>query len=126
MVYEESKRALTYEGDVAIKQGDIATRSPQAWIVLTPDGTRVESMTAGDTVEVVQGNRKARGSHGIYTPRDETMVLTGERVVLQDPQQQVEGRSLTFHVGDDRILVDGREQVRTTIIRAQQKEPPSP
>ena len=64
------KRALTYEGDVAIKQGDIATRSPQAWIVLTPDGTRVESMTAGDTVEVVQGNRKARGSHGIYTPRD--------------------------------------------------------
>ena len=127
MVYEESKRALTYEGDVAIKQGDIATRSPQAWIVLTQDGTRVESMTAGDTVEVVQGNRKARGSRGIYTPRDETMVLTGERVVLQDPQQQVEGRSLTFHVGDDRILVDGREQVRTqTIIRAQQKEPPSP
>jgi lipopolysaccharide transport protein LptA/LPS export ABC transporter protein LptC len=127
MTYEESRRALTYEGDVAIKQGDIATRSPQAWIVLTADGTRVESMTAGDTVEVVQGNRKARGSRGIYTPRDETMVLTGDRVVLQDPQQQVEGRSLTFHVGDDRILVDGREQVRTqTIIRAQQKEPPSP
>ena len=32
---------------------------------------------------------------------------------------------MTFHVGDDRILVDGQEQVRTqTIIRAQQKEPP--
>jgi lipopolysaccharide transport protein LptA len=127
MVYEEGKRQITYEGEVAIKQGDIATRSPQAWLVLTPDGQRLESMTAGDTVEVVQGNRKAKGSHGIYTPRDETMVLTGERVVLNDPQQQVEGRSLTFHVGDERILVDGREQVRTqTIIRAQQKEPPSP
>ncbi len=127
MVYEEGKRQITYEGDVAIKQGDIATRSPQAWIVLTADGQRVESMTAGDTVEVVQGNRKARGSKGIYTPRDEIMVLTGDHVVLQDPQQKVEGRSLTFHVGDDRILVDGREQVRTqTIIRAQQKEPPSP
>ena len=127
MVYEEGKRQITYEGDVAIKQGDIATRSPQAWLVLTPDGQRLESMTAGDTVEVVQGNRKAKGSHGVYTPRDETMVLTGEHVVLNDPQQQVEGRSLTFHVGDERILVDGREQVRTqTIIRAQQKEPPLP
>jgi lipopolysaccharide transport protein LptA len=127
MVYEEAKRQITYDGDVAIKQGDIATRSPQAWIVLTADGQRVESMTAGDTVEVVQGNRKARGSKGIYTPRDEIMVLTGDHVVLLDPQQKVEGRSLTFHVGDDRILVDGREQVRTqTIIRAQRKEPPSP
>ena len=29
------------------------------------------------------------------------MVLTGENVVLQDPQQKVRGRSLTFHVGDD-------------------------
>jgi hypothetical protein len=28
----------------------------------------------------------------------------------------VEGRSLTFHVGDDRILVDGREEVRTESI----------
>lgn len=127
MIYEEAKRTITYEEEVAIKQGDIATRSPQAWLVLTADGTRLESMTAGDTVEVVQGNRKARGSHGIYTPHDERMVLTGEHVVLLDPQQKVEGRSLTFHVGDDRILVDGQEQVRTqTIIRAQQKEPPSP
>ena len=33
--------------------------------------------------------------------------------MLQDPQQKVQGRSLTFHVGDDRILVDGQEQVRT-------------
>jgi LPS export ABC transporter protein LptC/lipopolysaccharide transport protein LptA len=127
MVYEEAKREITYDGEVSIKQGDIATRSPHAWLVLTPDGTRLESMKAGDTVEVVQGNRKARGSQGVYTPAEETMVLTGERVVLQDPQQQVEGRSLTFHVGDDRILVNGQEQVRTqTIIRAQQKEPPSP
>jgi lipopolysaccharide export system protein LptA len=54
------------------------------------------------------------------------MVLTGERVVLQDPQQQIEGRSLTFHVGDDRILVDGQEQVRTQTIIRSAKEPPKP
>lgn len=126
MVYEEAKREITYEGEVAIKQGDIATRSPKAWLVLTPDGARLESMKAGDTVEVVQGNRKARGSHGTYMPAEETMVLTGDRVVLLDPQQQVEGRSLTFHVGDDRILVDGQEQVRTQTIIRSTKEPPSP
>jgi len=126
MVYEEAKREVAYDGDVAIKQGDIATRSPQAHLVLTPDGAGIESLKAGDPVEVVQGNRKARGQHGTYTPADETMVLTGEKVVLQDPQQQVEGRSLTFHVGDDRILVNGQEQVRTQTIIRSTKEPPKP
>jgi lipopolysaccharide export system protein LptA len=53
------------------------------------------------------------------------MVLTGDKVVLQDPGQEVEGRSLTFRVGDETILVDGQEQVRTqTIIRSQQAPPP--
>ena len=126
MVYEEAKREITYDGEVEIKQGDIATRSPKAWLVLTADGTRLESMKAGDTVEVVQGNRKAHGSQGIYMPREETMILTGENVVLEDPQQKVRGRSLTFHVGDDRILVDGQEQVRTETIIRSTKEPPSP
>jgi lipopolysaccharide transport protein LptA/LPS export ABC transporter protein LptC len=124
MVYEEAKREVTYDGDVAIKQGDIATRSPQARLLLSADGQKLESLKAGEPVEVVQGKRKARGSHGTYTPADETMVLTGEKVVLQDPGQEVEGRSLTFRVGDETVLVDGQEQVRTqTIIRSRQEPP---
>lgn len=126
MTYEEARRQVLYEGDVAIKQGDIATRSPQARLALTADGG-FESLRAWEPVEVVQGDRKARGAQGVYTPHDETMVLTGDKVVLQDPQQQIEGRSVTFHVGDDRILVDGQEQVRTqTIFKSQHKEPPTP
>ena len=53
------------------------------------------------------------------------MLLVGEKVVLKDPSQELEGRSLTFHVGDARILVDGREQVRTQLIIRQDK-PKSP
>lgn len=124
MVYEEAKREVAYEGDVAIKQGDIATRSPKARLLLSADGQKLESLKAGEPVEVVQGARKARGTQGTYTPGDETMVLTGDKVVLQDPGQEVEGRSLTFRVGDETILVDGQEQVRTqTIIRSQQAPP---
>jgi len=52
------------------------------------------------------------------------VVVVGEKVVLKDPTQEVQGRSLTFHVHDDRILVDGREEVRTeTILK---KEPSKP
>ena len=36
------------------------------------------------------------------------MVLVGDNVTLTDATGQVQGRSLTFHVGDERVL-DGRE-----------------
>ena len=59
-----------------------------------------------------------------YTPQDEKMVLEGEKVTLRDGGREVEGRSLTFRVGDDSILVDGQQLVRTeTVIR---KESPKP
>src|SRR6185436_8299602 len=67
-------------------------------------------------VEVVQGARKATGTKGTYTPGNETMVLVGEKVRLQDPERSVEGRVLTFQVGDDRIRVDGQEEVRTEAV----------
>jgi hypothetical protein len=44
------------------------------------------------------------------------MVLVGEKVTLDDPTQRLQGRSLTFRVGDERIQIDGGEQVRTRMI----------
>jgi LPS export ABC transporter protein LptC/lipopolysaccharide transport protein LptA len=126
MVYEEANHRLVYKGEVSIRQGDIATRSPQATLALSPDGQGLQSLVAGEPVEVMQGERRASGTRATYTPGDETMVLVGDHVVLKDPSQEVEGRSLTFHVGDDRILVDGQRQVRTQTIIRPRKEPAIP
>jgi lipopolysaccharide transport protein LptA len=124
MVYDEARSTVSYKGDVVIRQGDIQTKSPEATLTLTADGTGIEKLVAGDPVEVRQGKRTAAGARGTYTPQDEKMVLEGERVTLHDGGREVEGRSLTFRVGDDSILVDGQQLVRTqTVIR---KEPPKP
>ena len=116
MAYDEATRTIVYKGDVVIKQGDIQTTSPTATLKMAEGGGAITSLLAGEPVEVQQGPRKATGAWANYTPGDETMVLTGEKVVLKDPSQELEGRSLTFHVGDARILVDGREQLRTQLI----------
>lgn len=124
MVYDETLGSIVYTGDAWIRQGDIATRSPVATVTMSDDSS-IKTLEVGDPVEVEQGVRHATGSHGTYTPGTETMVLVGEKVVLKNPGQEVQGRSLTFRVGDDTILIDGREQVRTeTIIRT--KESPKP
>jgi lipopolysaccharide transport protein LptA len=125
MVYEESTRRIVYTGDVEIRQGDIITRSPEAVVTLAREGGGIDRMIAGEPVEVVQGARRATGERGTYTPADETFVLVGERVVLQDVDRRLEGRILTFQVGGDRIRVDGREEVRTEAV-FKRKEPSKP
>lgn len=124
MKYEEGRREAVYRGEVSMRQGEVALSAPGAVVALTPDGKAVRSVVAGEPVEIRQGARVASGAKGTYTPLDGTMVLVGEKVVLKDGGQVVQGRALTFNVGSERILVDGREQVRTeTVFR---REPPRP
>ena len=120
MVYDEAKSRIVYTGNAMIRQGDIVTRSPAATMTLTADGGGIDTLVAGEPVEVQQGDRRASGTRGTYSPGSETMVLVGDNAMILDPQHQSHGRSLTFHVGDDRILVDGLEEGRTeTLLQGQ-------
>jgi lipopolysaccharide transport protein LptA len=125
MVYEESALRVVYTGEVAIRQGDVRTRSPEAVVTLGQEGDAIDRVTAGEPVEVEQGARRATGARGTYTPADETVVLVGDKVVLHDVDRRVEGRILTFAVGSDRIRVDGREEVRSEAV-FKRKEPSKP
>jgi lipopolysaccharide transport protein LptA/LPS export ABC transporter protein LptC len=124
MLYEEAAGRLVYTDDVTLKQGDIVTRSPKATVTLTPDGRGVEKLVAGEPVEVQQESRRATGKQAVYTPANETVVLTGDDVEAVDGLRTTRGRSLTFHVGDDTFLVDGREEGRTETILKKEPSPP--
>jgi lipopolysaccharide export system protein LptA len=102
----------------------MATRSPEATLALDAQGSAVESLEAGSPVEVTFGERKASGSKATYAPGSGTLTIVGEKVRMKDPEQEVEGRSLTLNLGDDTIRIDGQEQVRTQTIIRGRKEPP--
>jgi lipopolysaccharide transport protein LptA len=125
MVYEEAASKVVYTGDVQIRQGDILTKSPVATALLSKDGNSLDKLLADDGVEVRQGQRRANGDHGVYTPANETFVLTGEKVQLFDGDRKLFGRILTFVSGSDRIRVDGREEERTEAV-FKRKELPRP
>jgi LPS export ABC transporter protein LptC/lipopolysaccharide transport protein LptA len=126
MVYDEARRELLYKDQVAIRQGLVWIRGPQATIELTPDGGDVRTMRAGEPVEVQQGERRAQGVRATYDPRAGTMALVGEPVTLVDPRQHIQGRAVTFNLGDDRVVVDGQEQARTQTVIRSRREPPRP
>jgi lipopolysaccharide transport protein LptA len=113
MRYDEAKRELVFEGHAKLQQGVLVTESPTANAALDDTGG-VRQLVAGEPVKVTQDKRTATGTKATYTPAQDTMVITGDKVVLDDPgQQKVEGRSITFHMKSDRIVVDGQERRRT-------------
>jgi lipopolysaccharide transport protein LptA/LPS export ABC transporter protein LptC len=126
MTYDETTKQAVFRGDVSIKQGEMSTRSPEATLALDAQGTALQSLVAGSPVEVTFGQRKASGARATYEPGPGTLTIVGDKVRMKDPTQVVEGRSLTLHTADDRILVDGQEQVRTQTIIRGRKEPPRP
>lgn len=124
MVYSEAANKIAYRQEVVLRRGRMVMRSPRADLMLSADGRGLERLIAEDPVEIDEGERKAKGARATYTPTDERIVIEGPKVVLSAPGQQVEGRTLTLQLGDDRIVVDGREEARTeTIFR---KEPRTP
>lgn len=116
MVYDEKKREVVYTGHVALTQGEIQVDSEQATLHLEAAGGGFERLVAGEPVRVRQGARVADGARVVYTPADGKVLLTGPEVVLKDPDRTARGRSVTFHLGDDLILIDGREETRTETI----------
>jgi lipopolysaccharide transport protein LptA len=125
MVYEQEARRVIYTGEVVIRQADMVTRSPKAEALLSADGSTVERVLAGSPVELQQGQKRARGEQATYTPRDQTLVLVGDEVVLREADRRVSGRTLTFQAGSDRILIDGRDEVRSEAV-FHRREPGKP
>jgi lipopolysaccharide export system protein LptA len=125
LVYDESAHRAVYTGDVEVRQGDIQTVSPEVVVLLGREEGSVERVLAGAPVDLRQGARRATGERATYTPADETVVLVGEKVVVQDADRRAEGRVLTFQVGSDRIRLDGRDEVRTEAV-LKRRDPPKP
>jgi lipopolysaccharide export system protein LptA len=126
MTYDEAKGVVVYRGNTTVRQGDIATHSPEATLTLTPGLKDLRKLVAGEPVEVTQGTRHATGRLGTYTPADRMMLLVGNPVVLTDAKQRTTGRSVAFSVGGDRIIVDGQEEARTESVFEQGLGGPQP
>ena len=99
MVYEEAAGRVVYTGDVEIRQGDILTKSPPATAMLTKDGEGLEQLWPSRAVAVHQGQKQASGERGVYTPANETFVLTGERRRAAGRRSQAAGAHPHLRIG---------------------------
>lgn len=82
-------------------------------------GGSVERIVASGQIEMEQPGRRATGEQVVYTASDGMFVLTGTTAVLPkvvDQQQGVvTGPSLSFHAGDENVVVSNGGESGTRV-----------
>jgi LPS export ABC transporter protein LptC len=112
-LYQSKDETLRYQGGVSMKSKDMTLRGKKVDVLLAPDTREVREVVAEGEVTIETTDGKAAGDYAKYLPEEESMTVRGESARLENAGKLTEGKQLTFFLGDDRILVDGREQTRT-------------
>ena len=112
-LYRSKEERLRYQGGVAMRSKEMTLKGKTVDVLLGPDSREVREVLAEGEVTIETPDGKAAGDHAKYLPEQESMTVRGESARLENAGKLTEGKQLTFFLGDDRILVDGREQTRT-------------
>lgn len=99
--------------------GDLRARRIE--VVLASEAARSERLEAYGDVTARIDTRSATGDRLTYHADDERYVLTGVATVpvrIVEECRVTSGRTVTFFKSADRIIVDGREEVRTESSRS--------
>jgi lipopolysaccharide export system protein LptA len=130
LTYTDHERKAHFEGAVTAKSADANMTADQIDVFLKPaeqqktsapantaknaqdqapgQPSRIDRIVANGNIVITQPNRRAQGTHLVYTADDDKFVLTGRSPSIFDAEHgKITGVSLTFYKRDDRVLVEG-------------------
>jgi LPS export ABC transporter protein LptC len=94
--------------------GAPAPASSKSAVAALGGGRQMEKALAQGNVVVRQGDRRATAEQALYTAADGKFTLSGGQPTIVDAQNDTTtGRSLTFFIASDTILIDSQEGSRT-------------
>ena len=112
-LYRSKDETLQYQGGVSMRSKEMTLKGKKVDVLLERETREVREVLAEGDVSIETPEGKAAGEHAKYLPEEESMTVRGDSARLENAGKLTEGKQLTFFLGDDRILVDGREQTRT-------------
>ena len=110
LVYKRLQRRANYQGEVHLQTDDMLLVAPFMELVFeSTDGDQLQEIVAWGGVQITEGNRRAEGSRVVHYPLEKKVVLTGSPAQVVEIQKgKAAGRQLTFYLGDEKLLIEGR------------------
>jgi LPS export ABC transporter protein LptC/lipopolysaccharide transport protein LptA len=117
MLFYPDRDIVHYQGKNILTVENIVMKAQSIFIHLEKGGGEIKRITATEDVLITQEQYQGRGQRAVFDLKKETIVLTGEPVLIAEDQGSTEGTKLTFFIADGKIVVEnkGRERSVTVI-----------
>ena len=123
----DSGKKIIFSGNVVGVWGDLEIRSDIFELYTNKGKSKKKKKAKGDlaggqslkeiiaigSVRIKRGNKKARGDKAIYRVDQKKIILTGSpKATAWEDNNQIEGKEMIFLLDEDRIVVNGRVEVK--------------
>lgn len=117
MSFYPDRDIVHYQGKNILTVENIVMKAQSIFIHLEKGGGKIKRITATEDVLITQEQYQGRGQRAVFDLKKETIVLTGEPVLIAEDQGSTAGTKLTFFIADGKIVVEnkGRERSVTVI-----------
>jgi lipopolysaccharide export system protein LptA len=139
--YDYNRNVVTYRGAVEAAQGNIRVHSDELTITLltnragadaekrspqapTAERVSLQEIVASGAVRIEQGERFATGQRAVFDQTRRILLLTGEPV-LHDGPNEIAGERVVVYLDEDRSVVEGgRRRVKAVLYPDRPDESP--
>jgi len=117
--YDRAQSSLSYDGECYLKVRNNSLSAQSITVSLKKGEGEMETIQAQGEVVIIQNQSQGQGKEANYDIAQETIVLTGNPVLIDKNKGRIEGDKLTFYMADGKIVVENKERERSvTIIKS--------
>lgn len=104
-LFTDNKRKMaTFTGNVIARQGDVTIYADKLVVSYSEESEEISTAEVTGNVRIVQGNRRAQSSHGIYDAKLGKITLDGTPKVFQN-NDVLSGKLIIYYLDEDRSEV---------------------
>lgn len=116
MTYFPEENLVLYQNKSSLTVKDVTLQAQSISVYMGEEDKGIQKIVARKKVVIVQELGEAYGEEAVYDPENESLVLLGNPVLIDKDGGRTEGHKLTFHMADDRILVENKDRERSVTV----------
>ena len=101
---------------ITLEMGQVKMTSRQFKLYFDPESNELSRFEALDKVEMSYKRVKASAFKADYLYKSQSLILSGQPILEEPSRGKIRGDKLTFHLPDDRIVVENKGEERSIIL----------
>lgn len=120
MKYTPEERTIFFEEDSILKLEKLTLKAQSLFLHLEEEKAEVREIVGENEVHILQDQSEATGEKARMNVNKEWIILLGNPVLIDKDRGEIKGDKLTFHIPDDRIVVENKDRERSiTIVKSE-------